>query len=553
MHVQAAVDGFDRFVRCIGFGPQTHCVLYDPTAPLHDRYTTKTDFITQGRGGAPPQGHADDQRVLRLGVQLLRGAPQGRRLVPDRLREPVPRLAGDVAALPLPVAGEGVHPLGGLLRGDEAQDAQEPGLGAVLSRSRRWTSRIEEKLDRYAAIADERFETDAVRGVLREAPRAPRRGGVGVLRHAGGEGRRPPEGGRALPGRTRSRSSPSCSGGASRTGAPPVVREGDVSDVFEVSLVLGARRMRGHPRSLGPRRPARARLPDRRRRRRGDRALRHHPTCSSRSSHAGASRSTRATASRARLVRQGGHARAPHVDAAPVPPVRQHEVVPGDPQGLPSDDIAIWTAGASIGAFHAAAVVCRFPDIFHSRARDERHVQPHALHRGEPPDRLLRRASPLTSCRTSRAAPRRAAHALHPPRLGRRAVGEHRRELAPGARCSATRASRTGSTRGARDAPRLDDLARDAAEVPRRVDRPPEDASSRWRKAAAWRTRAHHKTTTGELEGERAAATCARCSRDLRRSSACSTRTCSSAASRASAPSRRCSSSTAPSTRRPPR
>src|SRR5437868_321181 len=29
MHLQAAVNGFDRFVRCIGFGPQTHCVLYD--------------------------------------------------------------------------------------------------------------------------------------------------------------------------------------------------------------------------------------------------------------------------------------------------------------------------------------------------------------------------------------------------------------------------------------------------------------------------------------------------------------------------------------------
>jgi hypothetical protein len=46
MHLQAAVSGFDRFVRCIGFGPQTHCVLYDPEAPLHDRYTTKTSFIT---------------------------------------------------------------------------------------------------------------------------------------------------------------------------------------------------------------------------------------------------------------------------------------------------------------------------------------------------------------------------------------------------------------------------------------------------------------------------------------------------------------------------
>lgn len=47
MHIQAGVNGFDRFVRCIGFGPQTHCVLYDPDAPLHDRYTTKTDFMSR--------------------------------------------------------------------------------------------------------------------------------------------------------------------------------------------------------------------------------------------------------------------------------------------------------------------------------------------------------------------------------------------------------------------------------------------------------------------------------------------------------------------------
>lgn len=46
MHVQAGVKDFDRFVRCIGFGPQTYTVLYDPSAPLHDRYTREKDFIS---------------------------------------------------------------------------------------------------------------------------------------------------------------------------------------------------------------------------------------------------------------------------------------------------------------------------------------------------------------------------------------------------------------------------------------------------------------------------------------------------------------------------
>jgi hypothetical protein len=46
MHLQAAVDPFDRFVRCIGLGPQTTLVKYDPDAPLHDRYTMAKDFVT---------------------------------------------------------------------------------------------------------------------------------------------------------------------------------------------------------------------------------------------------------------------------------------------------------------------------------------------------------------------------------------------------------------------------------------------------------------------------------------------------------------------------
>ena len=46
MHLQKAVDPHDLFVRSVGLGPQTRQVLYDPTAPLHDRYTQKTDFLS---------------------------------------------------------------------------------------------------------------------------------------------------------------------------------------------------------------------------------------------------------------------------------------------------------------------------------------------------------------------------------------------------------------------------------------------------------------------------------------------------------------------------
>lgn len=45
----------------------------------------------------------------------------------------------------------------------------------------------------------------------------------------------------------------------------------------------------------------------------------------------------------------------------------RHEVVPAIRADCRTPDIEVWTAGASIGAFNAVSVLCRFPDVF-SRA-----------------------------------------------------------------------------------------------------------------------------------------------------------------------------------------
>jgi esterase/lipase superfamily enzyme len=42
----------------------------------------------------------------------------------------------------------------------------------------------------------------------------------------------------------------------------------------------------------------------------------------------------------------------------------RHEMVPAIRRDCNSDDIEVVTAGSSIGAFHALAMVCRFPDVF---------------------------------------------------------------------------------------------------------------------------------------------------------------------------------------------
>ncbi len=54
MHLQRAVLPHDLFVRCIGLGPQTLMVKYDPSAPLHDRYRIAFDFLS-----------ADEAEILR--------------------------------------------------------------------------------------------------------------------------------------------------------------------------------------------------------------------------------------------------------------------------------------------------------------------------------------------------------------------------------------------------------------------------------------------------------------------------------------------------------
>ena len=47
MHLQAAVEPHDAFIRCIGLGPQVHMVNYNPGAPLHERYVEGPSGLSQ--------------------------------------------------------------------------------------------------------------------------------------------------------------------------------------------------------------------------------------------------------------------------------------------------------------------------------------------------------------------------------------------------------------------------------------------------------------------------------------------------------------------------
>ena len=213
-------------------------------------------------------------------------------------------------------------------------------------------------------------------------------------------------------------------------------------------------RARGHAGALGHVRPARAAVPDRGRRRRGDRALPADRRARRRCSTPAGSRSTRATASPGRRwsTREGSPRHQMWLQNQFHQYVR-HEVVPA----IRTD---CKTAGhRALGGRRldrrvprASRCVCRFPDVFTQALA---HVSGTYDLR-----RFFERAtsSPTTSaCRSplhfvphlGGPAPRGAAHPLHPARLGRGPGRGHRRVVAHGQRARRGRASRTGSTRGA--------------------------------------------------------------------------------------------------------
>jgi hypothetical protein len=50
MHLQAAVDGFDVFVRSLSIGAETISLHFSPDAPMHERYSVKHEFLTPELG-----------------------------------------------------------------------------------------------------------------------------------------------------------------------------------------------------------------------------------------------------------------------------------------------------------------------------------------------------------------------------------------------------------------------------------------------------------------------------------------------------------------------
>ena len=116
MHLQKAVEGYDVFARSLSIGAETMVMKFRPELPMHDRYAVDHEFLTPEVGRRGRHDLPAGQRVLPVGVQLLREPRGGHRGAPDRLRQRLPGRRAHLAALLLPVGDDGAGALDRVLR-----------------------------------------------------------------------------------------------------------------------------------------------------------------------------------------------------------------------------------------------------------------------------------------------------------------------------------------------------------------------------------------------------------------------------------------------------
>ena len=434
MHLQKAVEPHDRFVRCIGLGPQTRLVRYDPGAPLHDRYT-----MDDGLRGRRRRRELLRDTTLTINAFFGWDFNSCEALRQDGTWHPI-----DFAnACPDSQVTSLHYHFPWLVMANirwsifcavtRRPMRREPRLGAVLRDRRRRPAVSARSCARTRPSPAQRFEADEFEEFCAEhlahldevagsssAPRSP----------ATPCGRR----WRRCSRPTRSSSSPSCSGSGSRRWRDDrrSCAIGEPMTKLATHVALRAAGARGRRGPLGTLRHAGAGVPDRGRRRRGDRAL------PRRSTRCGAA--ARGGADQGLLVRQrrrAGAARARGQRAAtrcgsaePVPRVHPPRGGAGDPQ--PTARTARSRSGRPAprsARSTRVAMVCRFPDVFRRAICMSGTYDLRRFYDGPVGDDFWV-SSPLHFVPGLGGAHLdAAAHPLHPAGVGRGARRGHRRVL----------------------------------------------------------------------------------------------------------------------------
>ena len=126
------------------------------------------------------------------------------------------------------------------------------------------------------------------------------------------------------------------------------------------------------------------------------------------------------------------------------------EVVPAIRMDCRDEGAEVIATGASLGAFMAVAVACRYPWLFRAAVGMSGSYDLERLFGFGGDRRLLFRDADELRAEPRRAAARHAQAAVRRPRLRRRALGGIRRTAGGSPACSGRRGCRTASTPGGR-------------------------------------------------------------------------------------------------------
>ena len=181
MHLQKSVEPYDVFARALTIGPETMVMHFQPDQPMHQRYVVDHDFLSASGGPGSDHHHPDGERLLPLGVQLLRDVGAGRHGDSDRLRQCLSRRGRDLAALLLPVGHGVLDQMDGVLRGNRSPREAARRHRAVVRGGRRSGAGLRQaKLDAVPAAGRPALPQGALSGLLRHGAAGHRRHGAGV-------------------------------------------------------------------------------------------------------------------------------------------------------------------------------------------------------------------------------------------------------------------------------------------------------------------------------------------------------------------------------------
>jgi hypothetical protein len=163
MHLQAAVEPFDVFVRSLSIGAETMVMKYDPGEPLHARYQLEHGFLTPEVGREIETIGRTINAFFRWEMNSCESLVQGARVSPIDYANASPDVAVTSLHYYFPWA------ITALLRWSVFCTATGRAL-RLDQDTRRWFDvgdredlTYEEKLGEYARMADEHFEADRYR------------------------------------------------------------------------------------------------------------------------------------------------------------------------------------------------------------------------------------------------------------------------------------------------------------------------------------------------------------------------------------------------------